>query len=80
MPLSCDPADELAGLVDMLASEYGWSADTIIGMPIDQPPQLIHAILIRKGVQVFRKVPDGASDACLSDRIKSIFSQVDTLE
>jgi hypothetical protein len=49
-------------------------------MPIDQPPQLIHAILIRKGVQVFRKTHDVASDACLSDRIKSIFSQVDTLE
>ena len=34
----------------MIASEYGWSMDTILNLPCDITPQLMHAILWRKGI------------------------------
>jgi hypothetical protein len=72
-----DPADELASMIDVLASEYGWSQSDIMDMPIDQPPQLIHAILSRRGVRVFRKTYQTESDApSLSERMRTILDTV----
>lgn len=73
-----DPAEESAALVDLLASEYGWEPDAILNMPIDQTPQLIHAILARKGVKVYRTTPDvERTRQSLCDRIKSIFDSIE---
>lgn len=78
MPNTGDPAEESAALVDLLASEYGWKPDAILNMPIDQTPQLIHAILARKGVKVYRTTPDvERTQKSLSDRIKSIFDSTE---
>ena len=78
MPSTGDPAEESAALVDLLASEYGWEPDAILNMPIDQTPQLIHAILARKGVKVYRTTPDvERTQQSLSDRIKSIFDSIE---
>ena len=67
-------------MIDLLAGEYGWTTDQILDMPIDQPPQLIHAMLHRRGVKVFKRSfeKDDAMPS-LSDRMKAIL-QVDTTE
>lgn len=78
MPNTGDPAEETSALVDLLASEYGWQPEAILDMPIDQTPQLIHAILCRKGVKVFRTVADvDRTQQSLCDRIKSIFDSTE---
>ena len=71
--ISNDPADEIAGMIDLLASEYGWTRETIMELPIDQTPQLVHAILVRKGVRVFRKSYEvDSSLPTLSERMRAI--------
>jgi hypothetical protein len=68
-------------MVDMLASEYGWNIETIASIPIDQTSQLIHALLHRKGVRVFRKRYEVETDVePLADRIAKIIQTVDTIE
>jgi hypothetical protein len=68
-------------MVDMLASEYGWSIETIASIPIDQTSQLIHALLHRRGVKVFRKRYEVETDIeSLSDRIAKIMNSVDIIE
>jgi hypothetical protein len=68
-------------MVDMLASEYGWSIETISDIPIDQSSQLIHALLHRRGVKVFRKRYEIETDIeSLADRIAKIMSAVDIIE
>lgn len=68
-------------MIDMLASEYGWSIETISNIPIDQTTQLIHALLHRRGVKVFRKHYEvEASIESLADRIAKIMNFVDTTE
>lgn len=68
-------------MVDMLASEYGWDIETISSIPIDQTSQLIHALLHRKGVRVFRKRYEVETDVePLADRIAKIMQSVDTIE
>jgi hypothetical protein len=43
---------------------------------MDQTPQLIHAILHRRGVRVFRKTPDiDKSAPRLADRVAAIFQE-----
>jgi hypothetical protein len=64
-------------LVDLFASEYGWSADETMNKPLDQIPQLIHAILHRRGVRVFRKTPQVDQSAPrLADRVKHVFESL----
>lgn len=41
----------------MIASEYGWRRDEILALPIDQTPQLIHAMMARKGVKCYYAKP-----------------------
>ena len=68
-------------MVDMLASEYGWSIETIASIPIDQSSQLIHALLHRRGVKVFRKRYEVETDIePLAHRIAKIMSAVDIIE
>jgi len=68
-------------MVDMLASEYGWSIETISSIPIDQTSQLIHALLHRRGVKVFRKRYEIETNAePLADRIARIMNSVDIIE
>jgi hypothetical protein len=68
-------------MIDLMAGEYGWQQEGIISMPIDQPPQLIHAMLVRRGVKVFRSKPiKDESAPSLSDRIKQIFQPIDTTQ
>ena len=68
-------------MVDMLASEYGWSIETISSIPIDQTSQLIHALLHRRGIKVFRKRYEVETDVePLADRIAKIMSLVDIIE
>jgi hypothetical protein len=68
-------------MVDMLASEYGWSIETISSIPIDQTSQLIHALLHRRGVKVFRKRYEIETNIePLADRIAKIMNSVDIIE
>jgi len=68
-------------MVDMLASEYGWSIETIASIPIDQTTQLIHALLHRRGIKVFRKRYEVETDVeSLADRIAKIMNSVDIIE
>ena len=68
-------------MIDMLASEYGWTIETISSMPIDQTSQLIHALLHRRGVKVFRKRYEVEDDfEPLADRIAKIMQAVDTIK
>ena len=68
-------------MVDMLASEYGWSIETIASIPIDQTSQLIHALLHRRGVKVFRKRYEIETNIePLADRIARIMNSVDIIE
>jgi len=68
-------------MVDMLASEYGWSIETISSIPIDQTSQLIHALLHRRGVKVFRKRYEIETNVePLADRISRIMNLVDIIE
>jgi hypothetical protein len=68
-------------MVDMLASEYGWSIETISNMPIDQTSQLIHALLHRKGVKVYLKTYEvDDQHESLADRIAKIMNLVDIEE
>jgi hypothetical protein len=68
-------------MVDMLASEYGWSIETISSIPIDQTSQLIHALLHRRGVKVFRKRYEIETNVePLADRIARIMNSVDIIE
>ena len=73
-----DAADDTASIIDLMGSEYGWSADAIMDMPIDQTAQLVHAIMHRRGVRVFLKNPetDGTRQS-LADRVRSIFEVID---
>ena len=74
-----DPADETAGIIDFLASEYGWTVDQIMEIPIDQIAQIMHAILHRRGVRTFRKnLMKDSNTPSLADRLKDIFGKVDT--
>ena len=67
-------------MIDLIAGEYGWTADEILAMPIDQPPQLIHAMLHRRGVKVFKRSFEKDKEApSLADRMKSIL-HIDTSE
>jgi hypothetical protein len=67
-------------MVDMLASEYGWSIETIASIPIDQTTQLIHALLHRRGIKVFRKRYEVETDIePLADRIAKIMNSVDII-
>jgi hypothetical protein len=61
-------------MVDCLASEYGWSIDYAMGVPCDVSAQLLHAILYRKGVVVFRN-QDGTGEptGSLANKLESIF-------
>jgi hypothetical protein len=68
-------------MVDMLASEYGWSIETIASIPIDQTSQLIHALLHRRGVKAFRKRYEIETNIePLADRIARIMNSVDIIE
>jgi len=68
-------------MVDMLASEYGWNIETISSIPIDQTSQLIHALLHRRGVKVFRKRYEIETNVePLADRIAKIMNLVDIIE
>jgi hypothetical protein len=68
-------------MIDMLASEYGWSIETISNIPVDQTTQLIHALLHRRGIKVFRKRYEvEASVESLADRIAKIMNSVDTID
>jgi len=66
-------------MVDALASEYGWEPDRILDLPCDVSAQLIHAILHRKGVKVWRaNTPQVESTLSLQSRLDSIFGKIDT--
>lgn len=68
-------------MIDMLASEYGWSIETISNIPVDQTTQLIHALLHRRGVKVFRKRYEVETNVeSLADRIAKIMNSVDIVE
>ena len=68
-------------MIDMLASEYGWTIETISSMPIDQTSQLIHALLHRKGVKAFRRRYEVEDDfEPLADRIAKIMQSVDIIK
>lgn len=76
-----DPADETAGMVDLMASEYGWTATQVMDTPVDQIAQFMHAILHRRGVRTFRKNLSIDTEApSLADRVRGIFAKVDTPE
>ena len=66
-------------MIDLMASEYGWETDDIMETPIDQIAQLVHAIMHRRGVRVYRSnITKAAGTPSLADRIKGIFArQVD---
>jgi len=42
-------------LIDLFASEYGWTPQQIDALPIDEEAELLHAILYRKGAKTYRK-------------------------
>ena len=68
-------------MIDMLASEYGWSIETISNIPVDQTTQLIHALLHRRGVKVFRKRYEVETNVeSLADRIAKIMNSVDIID
>jgi len=51
-----DAPDDYAYLIDLFASEYGWTAEEIDKLPIDETARLLHAILYRKGAKVYRRM------------------------
>ena len=68
-------------MIDLLASEYGWTKDEILMMPIDQTPQLVHAILHRKGVRCYFKNQEKDESApSLYERIQKLKGEIDTTE
>lgn len=50
-----DPPSDRAFIVDLLASEYGWTRKQIDELPIDEEAELFHAILYRKGAKTYRR-------------------------
>ena len=67
-------------MIDLIASEYGWTQEQILSMPIDQTPQLVHAILHRKGVKCYYKQYEKDENApSLFERIQAL-KGVDTTE
>jgi hypothetical protein len=74
----CDPPEPTAQIVDMIASEYGWDAQTTMDMPIDQVQQLAHAIMHRRGLPTIRRrIKFDTPDVPLAERLKSIFGEID---
>jgi hypothetical protein len=66
-------------MADLLASEYGWTMEEILGLPIDQTPQLIHAMLTRKGIKCYYAKPIADPSApSLADRLREL-SNLDTV-
>jgi hypothetical protein len=60
--------------VDLFASEYGWSVETIMSMPPDQKAELYHAILHRRGMRALRmSFAPGEAKESLASRSKAIF-------
>ena len=70
-----DAPTDAAAFVDLFASEYGWTIEYIMAIPMDAVEELVHAILVRRGSKCHRKrlVLDDAH-APLADRLTSIFA------
>ena len=68
-------------MIDTLASEYGWNISTIHELPIDQTPQLLHALLNKKGVVCFlREYEREEGQISLRDKIASVIEDIDTTD
>ena len=68
-------------MVDMLASEYGWTVMQALETPVDQTQQLMHAIMHRKGLATMRKhLSYDTLDKPLSERMRDIFAEIDKAE
>jgi hypothetical protein len=58
----------------LIASEYGWSAETIMDLPIDITPLYVHAILNRRGIRAFKRhISKDDSAPSLKDKLSGIF-------
>ena len=67
-------------MIDMIASEYGWSMEEILSLPIDQTPQLIHAAMARKGIRCYYAKPIADPSApSLADRLREL-ANLDTAD
>jgi len=65
-------------MVDMFASEYGWSAERVLDLPCDAAAMLSHAVLYRKGAKVRLRSPGVDSTATpLAERVGEILGQID---
>ena len=62
--------------MDLFASEYGWSIETIMNLPPDQKAELFHAILYRKGIRTLKGAAAQEPTGSLRDRAKAIFDTV----
>ena len=66
-------------MVDLLGSEYKWTVDYVMNLPIDQTEQLYHAMLNRRGVKTIRANPDVETPSqSLADKVRGIFGGIDT--
>jgi hypothetical protein len=66
-------------LIDLFASEYGWTTEQIDALPIDEEARLFHALLYRKGVKCYRKnIVTDYFEKQLSERIAEHQSEIDT--
>jgi hypothetical protein len=77
--LSGDAPTDTAALVYLFASEYGWSAEYSLGLPVDVVNELTHAILYRRGVHVVRRA-GGAQTGSLQGRMDAILDTAATEE
>lgn len=57
----------------MFASEYGWTVETIMALPLDQAEELRHAILFRNGNRTIKASVQPGESISLADRAKAIF-------
>jgi len=74
-----DPPDDRTFLIDLFASEYGWTIAQIDALPIDEEARLFHALLYRKGVKCYRKIiTTDYFEKSLSERIADKQSEIDT--
>lgn len=58
-------------MIDLFASEYGWTMKTILALPPDQVNALTHAILARRGVRCVRRPGRDDATGTLAERVSA---------
>jgi hypothetical protein len=65
-------------MVDVLASEYGWTVEYALGLPVDVAAMISHAILYRRGSEpTFKRSTKAECTPDLLTKLEGIFGQID---